>query len=550
MEIRFTGNPFVDAGIAGMCAAADVNKPEELKKSDIEYAVKRLISYLTSSLAIEPLPKPDNPKKMSAFATSEMSAILPNGPLANPANKPKDKPIKYKKYVNDLLSLLYIDGNTGDNCFICGRNANLVAQKTNFPLVDSIDRRNFHPGLNPGHPICAFCALAIQFLPLSILRTSIGGKFWFIATMDSYIAIEMARNFTLSSMDESISKKERIGFFGNWDMPGYSSSVVNAIIFITGERYKLGMNDTNFPVQAFFFTNDNRSPELDVRNIPNKLFRYFSILRLTSNHFNEFLHELLYKEKIGEITCKRMLLSDHIGKGNVVKQGEGVYKLLGGWIAHRLYMEEVLGLSGEYIKSIENVALRIAESENPQKELKVIETIKSPMPWFLSAIRSGYLSKDELYILIPPNDYYKGKSSLDYIYAATIGIINLKEKGNELERFDGSLTSAEKDNQVIQLVELIGEKLLSSSYDIKQILDKLMISRSISQIRHAWLRVIKSGAISWDDFIKILPPDDNNQVYIIRDYMIAYLCDYLRKHNDINQIQDIEIDYINFKEEE
>lgn len=55
---RFTGNPFVDAGIAGMRAAAEVEYPEDLDYDRVCAATKRLVRIFTSPQALEPKADP------------------------------------------------------------------------------------------------------------------------------------------------------------------------------------------------------------------------------------------------------------------------------------------------------------------------------------------------------------------------------------------------------------------------------------------------------------------------------------------------------------
>jgi len=77
---RFTGNPFVDAGIAGMCAAAEVDRPEDLSYENVRSATQRLVGIFTSPQALKCGVGPGN-SKASAFATSEMSVFFRTGHL-------------------------------------------------------------------------------------------------------------------------------------------------------------------------------------------------------------------------------------------------------------------------------------------------------------------------------------------------------------------------------------------------------------------------------------------------------------------------------------
>lgn len=70
--------------------------------------------------------------------------------------------------------------------------------------------------------------------------------------------------------------------------------------------------------------------------------------------------------------------------------------------------------------------------------------------------------------------------------------------------------------------------------------------RNESQIRRVWLRALDANAINWVDFKSLIPPDERSpdeqsKVLLIRDYMIAYLCDRLRGSIELEEIEEPEI---------
>jgi len=539
---RFTGNPFVDAGIAGMCAAAEVDRPEDLSYENVRSATQRLVGIFTSPQALKCGVGPGN-SKASAFATREMSVFFPNGPLANPSNNTAEKKReKYSSKINELLSLLNLTCTSSMRCFVCGRYAHVVATKMDFPLVDSSDRRNFHPAHNPGHPVCAHCALAVQFLPISTMRTSPnGGLFWFLSSLDPRVAIAPAAELVLPELNNCIALNNRLRLYGDWEVPGKTSSaVVSALVALSGKQRLLNLSEPEYPVRAFFFTNDNRNPRVSILEIPNYILRF--IVRLRSIHrdsFNKFVNEALRLNGL----CDAMLEGSQIAKKCVVfPDNENNYtELKGGWYAHALYMKEVLGMQDRYIKTIEDVALRIAESEDPLAELKSIKVEKWPIQWFHRAIAKSFLTFDEFCLLVPENYYRNASVALDYVTAATADAIRCKTENGEWKRWDGCARESENNKHpIIQLVENIGDRVSGSSYDPKKLLNNLRIARDEFLIRRAWLRALESGAIGWTDFVELVPPDNSHIVFTVRDYMIAYLCDKLRGSIEPEAIEESE----------
>ncbi|MDI6827934.1 MAG: Cas8a1 family CRISPR/Cas system-associated protein, partial [Armatimonadota bacterium] len=531
--------------IAGMCAAAEVEYPEDLDYDRVCAATKRLVRIFTSPQALEPKAGPEN-SKASAFATSEMSIFFPNGPLHNPSNKPNDKAVKYKRQIEDFLAQLNQPTTSSMACFACGRPTALAATKMDFPLIDSAERRNFHPAHYSGQPACAQCKLAVQFLPISTMRTSPnGGKFWFISSVDPAVAIAPAAELVLPELERCISTNKRLSLYGDWKVSGREvNAIVSALVALTGRARLLSLIEPKYPARAIFFANDNRNPQTSAIEIPNSIFRYLAKLRLHHDKFEKFIHEALDITQL----CDSMLKEQRIIKYCTITSdnANSAGKLKGGWYSHALYMKEVLKMQNYYIKMVEEVALRIAKSEDPLRELKLIKQEKEPMRWLHQAIAKSLMTRNELYTLAPPNDYNAASAALDYIRAAAIDAINCRSENEEWERWDEPISEPDPDRHpIIQLVEEIGERLFISNYDPQKLLNGLRTARNESQIRRVWLRALDANAINWVDFKSLIPPDEQSKVFTIRDYMIAYLCDRLRGSIELEEIEEPEIIFEN-----
>ncbi|MFA6666508.1 MAG: hypothetical protein WCT06_08035, partial [Armatimonadota bacterium] len=380
--------------------------------------------------------------------------------------------------------------------------------------------------------------------PLSVLRSSPGGLFWFLSTFDADTAIKASR-LTVSLMDSAISRNDRVRLYGDWSMPGKFGSLVSAISYLTEKNNELGLRKIEYPASAFFFSNDNRGADLSVIEIPNALFRYFNRLRLTHSSLMRMERELLQPNKYGEDAAWRMLHKQPIIVPSTVwPDQDKPCGLLGGWLAHALYMKEVLNLNTGYIKTVEAVALRIAGLDDPAKELKAIRNEReSPMRWFLRASAKDVLSREELYILMPPNDFRAGYASLDYVAAAAADAIRQCSEGKDPETLPIEVQDAcAVEHPLIVLVEKVGARITSSGYNAKSLLTTLRKARRIQDIRRAWLRVIQNGAISWEEFKSLVPPDDFSITQQVRDYMIAYLIDSLRGSLQPDELQSLEME--------
>src|SRR5579883_3163638 len=110
--MRFTGNPFVDAGIAGMCAAAKVASPEELTDETVETAVEEL-RRIAASRSMFQRRKVAGTRE-TAFATSEMSVIFPNGPLSQASYKTPEAKLKAYRVRLDRKYVAFRQYRTGE----------------------------------------------------------------------------------------------------------------------------------------------------------------------------------------------------------------------------------------------------------------------------------------------------------------------------------------------------------------------------------------------------------------------------------------------------
>jgi len=56
-------------------------------------------------------------------------------------------------------------------------------------------------------------------------------------------------------------------------------------------------------------------------------------------------------------------------------------------------------------------------------------------------------------------------------------------------------------------------------------------------IRGAYLNAAQRGAIGWSDFIFLAPLEDVNRLFLLRDYLLAYLFDRARDQIPSEEIE-------------
>jgi CRISPR-associated protein Cst1 len=534
----FTGNPFVDAGIAGMCSAAEVNSLEELDKEAVSEAVDELLRLMTSESTFK---KRLIKKKETAFATSEMSVIFPNGPLSQSSYPTADrKRLEYKKRVlakHEAFKQLAAGQQRQmgyGTCFIDGNPATMRIGNDEFPLVDSKSKRNFHPSLQAGHSVGALTALALEFFPLSVLRTgNNAGFFWFIHTAAEKIAIACA-TLTRGTMNQAIVRNEGLGFFGNWQIPSNNS---DAALVALVRDLMMGahqpavswkeINASEFPVTAYVFSNDNRGPNIQSHDLPHQLFWFFQVLRQHTAAIDRLNREVLQSEKIGWLAAKRMLARQSFVKVCFIdSDGDKPGRLRGGWQAHGDYGKVVLEMSSELIRDVEAVSQRIVENEDAKSLILMIQK-EGPNASMLRLSRKNLATFDEYTRLVPPDDRNAAFANRDYLLAA---IYERGSQGEDFRAWDGEGTPVGTDAQhpLIALTEELGRKLVGSSDLGKQVATDMAKAKRIANLRGAWLRAVRRGVLSWRDFVCLCPPDKTGVSFQLRDYLLAYLYSSMR----------------------
>jgi len=540
----FTGNPFVDAGIAGMCAAAEVDWLADLDEVSIDKATDTLLRVMTSEAMFQ-LRQID--KKPKVFATSEMSVIFPNGPLSQSsyptAERKRDEYRKrvQKKYdaFKQLASGQAEDKGLG-TCFVDGSIAHAYVGNDEFPLVDSKNKRNFHPGLQGGHAIGALTALALEFFPLSVLRTGVNsGFFWFVHTPVEKIAIACAR-LTLNTMNAAIARHEGLGFFGDWKIPSRDKdaalvALVSNLVAGSGQsgtpavswkEIEIGL----LPVTAYDFSNDNRGAQITAHDLPHQLFGFFDSLRVEIS-FSRFNREVLQSDHIGCLAAKKMLACEQLINVCVIAPQPDKHGMLrGGWIAHSLYATEVLSMSSTFIHDIEAISDRVAQSDKVKDFTLMLQ--KEGASSVLSRLnRQSMMTFDEYVRLVPPEDRRAAFTVRDYLLAAIYERQSAEARGEAFASFKGDKTTSEKQHPLILLAERIGGNLSADASIGKKAASDLAKSQRISDLRGVMLRLIRRDVLSWNDFVQMFPPDEVRTSYQMRDYILAYLYDALRDPN-------------------
>lgn len=253
LNIKITGNPFIDSGIYALSVKLGKNF-SEITIDDLKNEVKNL-----SKLYVVPSWK------------KNMHTIFPNSVLVNPSstNNPNLKD-KYAENLNNLIDSIESIQDSG-SCIGCGsRNVKNVFGKDAIPLTGSGSLINYFSFAKSGADYCSLCALLIQFSPLIMYRC--GGKM-IVLHSNSQKVMKFWSKKSIENIELQIATGEFSGCY-NQGITRPTNAIFNIIsqVISSGRRWRNENPSFNF----YYFTNFNQGPELDIFTLPTSVFKFLT----------------------------------------------------------------------------------------------------------------------------------------------------------------------------------------------------------------------------------------------------------------------------------
>jgi CRISPR-associated protein Cst1 len=557
-EVSWTGHPFVDAGLSAIAAIVGVKRLEELNLEHLERAAEELERLMLSDQAL-------GIGLERSFAKTSLSQIFPNSELVNPSywkgktleEKAERVRQKFREALKRDLEMAKISLLSSGNatCLVCGRKvpeeATTFVRKDKMPLLIGIV--NFYPSFAFGVKICGLCAFAVRFLPMSVMRTGFFNRLWFLHTQALEVAAKISKRYCWIEFNKAISANKPLDFYGKWQTAGDAGTVLYVLCELLSE---LGRELPNIflhplPTTAYIFSNDNQKPYIRPLPIPNDLLYFLARLKLSDlRAFERFKRELLllpenlsekdrklYASFLDEV-ADRLLNSKSI-IGMCIREGDKEKNeapgLLGGWLAHALYLLEVIKVPENRLLILERLGLKIAQSNEAKKHIIELRTANQAEIYtiFLRYVREGWLTHNEFYTLFPPNSDTYASEIRDILLAVIYDWQNCQAKGEEFQSLEnkGVITrkTEEEPEEIIQNIQQIGEQLLQKLPNISRWIGQLWTARSSDEIRRVYLSAVQRGAMNFTDFIFLAPLADRQKMWMLRDYLLAFLFERTRE---------------------
>lgn len=276
--LRFTGQPFIDAGVATLMAAAKVDRPEDVTMEHVQ-------QFIENDL----LPTYINP-----FMSNYLGAVVyANVNFANPAmnTKPRFDDIRRNRLAawlrlaieadphnrESLLSLIdnFRQGkrsewllpadveppDEGERCAFSGELAVIRVSRVIIPMTGSDEAVNFVPQGRPRLPIAGWVLLALLSMPMGTLNS--GGQILLPHSMDTDLMLKLAKkhltaNRTAIQM-EGIKKRPNFRFA--------RTQIIKELLEIEGKW-------STYPVNVYRFSSAGQSAKIEILSLESRVMTF------------------------------------------------------------------------------------------------------------------------------------------------------------------------------------------------------------------------------------------------------------------------------------
>jgi len=342
---HFTGNPFVDGGIAALCAFNGKSGPQEITREDLKRSTDFIVKIY--------------PRWQKLRYLFTQNCLLLHPSIKNRAER-------YEKHMKDLVHKISSASTSGD-CAICGmRNSGGLILRQEHPLTGSGDFVNYFSFFEPGLALCPACIFALQFVPLYLVSND--GTLFLAHSHNQRFMLDVA--------------KGALTYVRSRDAVGESLSYYTPFEFKKNEKYEfliklvhklISEADSPFgsvTVRLYSFMNSGQINFLNFLDLPTDVFVFIEKaiqggLKKNLDSFLKSLSPRIYRALVDERNLIHYFLQPK------------ERKLIGGWELFALYLVEVGKMDKERLEVLKKVGKNLygyLKSED-FKKLKDLETV-------------------------------------------------------------------------------------------------------------------------------------------------------------------------------
>lgn len=336
------------------------DKEELIKEGLTENEAKEFIKNYSINLEKE------EETEICKLFVAKCLEVIPN--ITATKNKKK---LKFKEFLQDLLSETSIISESG-NCIACGRrNTKTYKNRSHIPLIGA--GFNFFSSAKNGADFCDLCTFLVQCSPLSYFVCS--GLFLVLHTSSLEIK-KIWADITIEYLNKQISTNNFTGCMNE----GFSNPQ-NALFHITSEIIKKSkrITDKNILISIYQFSNYGDSPKLFVYEMPSPIFGFVRQTQLDTyrENWQRIVRRGFFFRQKGKqipLNAEKITDEDFKSKKNAVYldllEGKSIIprffnrrerKVYSDFALLKVYLKEVLFMNDQRIETIKKVADEIAE---------------------------------------------------------------------------------------------------------------------------------------------------------------------------------------------
>ncbi len=271
--LHWTGHALVDVGIAGLCAFANCQRPEDLTLEHLDGASAFMEEHYYGG-------------KLNAY----LPCVFMNASFVQPKETPETRQAFITRYLRAHRAEPHPTVR-GQACVFSGAPATSPLVRTHLPMFSGEGVLNFRPNGTTSVPVAGRYVVAIMFLPFAGLRSE--GRLLAIHTDSPALTLRFARRFlennrkllalplpTVRAVVHAKYDRE----IPSWDAPkkkykfadakGPRSLVVSDLTAIAREAFPSDTRPEPIALTAYLVSNAGQGPSLDIFQIPSGVIAF------------------------------------------------------------------------------------------------------------------------------------------------------------------------------------------------------------------------------------------------------------------------------------
>jgi len=525
---KFTGHPFVDAGLAGGAALLEIEDNKQIEQP-ADLTGEKILRAMDLALSLfYRKAKRDSKKEERPFFNFLLQEVLPGSSwdqVNSGANVSDSKQRKFDEYVTRIRQT--ISSPPIGRCFLTGSDAHVWVSKSEVPMLSSsAERPNCYPNLNHGLAMNGYLALSVLLSPLGIHKTvnekGKGGQCLIYHSTNWRFMVEAA-HFNIRRLRACLLANAIEDYWGHhrkiFPCGVWKNALQNALLVASkipdGERPQLVVWHFNASNQSCSYENVELTDSFLILNKQRRVeTTAFRDLPYCSDRVSCLILQ-------GKSIVQASLKID-------VSAKKEKYSLFPGWPLQRLYALQVLAMSESLLNTIEIAAAHLAE-DSAATDYCLFQRPR------IEVLAQRYKLPSE--ICAQFSDYHNLWQ--DYLRAA----LAWKARGND---FPSRQSAASTPGAIQQLIEDVTPRLLEK-FTAGRIAHRLS-TRVPRAYRQSWLSLLHGGACTYDDFLAFNPLEEAlefgtySRTHILCDYLIAYLIGNNHREDRMIEIDKNEFD--------